>query len=141
MFIKAILTVFWEWWKNIPFLHSPVPAWRMMGKVPTWGYSYTICQTKKNKHWKKENKNKTRKTSNPRPFVEFPAISILFYHVALAEWLLNVIILSGLLQKNTKGNFPYPVCRNRYFNERIFWLFLYFIRGSWTLFKFSTVFN
>ena len=34
---------------------------------------------------KKEKKNETKKTSNPRTFVEFPAISILFYHVALAE--------------------------------------------------------
>ena len=53
-----------------------------MEKLPARGYTYNLPDEKTAK---KEKKNKTRKTSNPRTFVEFPAISILFYHVALAE--------------------------------------------------------
>ena len=89
-------------------------------------------QFARRKNRKKEQKNKTRKTSNPRTFVEFPAISILFYHVALAELLLNVNTF--VLEKcQLKGNFPYPAFRNRHFKGRFFWVFLYFIRGSFAV--------
>ena len=60
-----------------------------MGKFPARGCTYSLPDEKTEKE---EKKNKTRKTSNPGTFVEFPALSILFYHVALAESLLNVII-------------------------------------------------
>ena len=38
-----------------------------------------VLQFARRKNRKKEKKNETKKTSNPRTFVEFPAISILFY--------------------------------------------------------------
>ena len=80
MFFKAILT-FSENAGNIYLFFTP--------QFPPDGWENsqpegtpTVCQTKNRK---KEKKNKTRKTSNLRSCVEFPAISILFYHVALAE--------------------------------------------------------
>ena len=59
------------------------------GKIPS---QRVHLQFARRKNRRQEKKNKTRKTSNPRTFVAFPAISMLFYHAALAERLLNVII-------------------------------------------------
>ena len=72
------------------FTFSSLPSFLLKdGKIPS---QRVHLQFARRKNRKKEAKNKTRKTSNPRIFVEFPTISILFYHVALIEWLLNVII-------------------------------------------------
>ena len=72
------------------FTFSSLPSFLLKdGKIPS---QRVHLQFARQKNRKKEAKNKTRKTSNPRISVEFPTISILFYHVALTEWLLNVII-------------------------------------------------
>ena len=60
-----------------------------MGKFPARGYTYSLPEEKTEK---KKRKTKHEKQAILEVFVEFPAISILFYHVALVEWLLNVII-------------------------------------------------
>ena len=72
------------------FTFSSLPSFLLKdGKIPN---QRVHLQFARQKNRKKEAKNKTRKTSNPRISVEFPTISILFYHLALIEWLLNVII-------------------------------------------------
>ena len=57
-----------------------------MGKLPARGYTYSLPDEKT------EKKKRKTKQGKQAIFVEFPTISILFYHLALIEWLLNVII-------------------------------------------------
>ena len=72
------------------YTFSSLPSFLLTdGKIPSQRVN---LQFARRKNRKKEKKNKTRKTSNLRTFVEFPSISILFYRVALTEWLLHVII-------------------------------------------------
>ena len=75
--------------ENLPSLHSPVSSWRM-GKFRARGYTYSLPEEKIEK--KKRKTKQGKHESNLRKFVEFPAISILFYRVVLTEWLLHVII-------------------------------------------------
>ena len=72
------------------FTFSSLPSFLLTdGKISS---QRVHLQFGRRKNRRKEKKNKTRKTINPRTFVAFPAISMLFYHVVLAERLLNVII-------------------------------------------------
>ena len=72
------------------FTFSSLPSFLLTnGKIPSQRVYLQFARRKKRK---KEKKNKKKKTSNLGTFVEFPAISILLYHVTLAEWLLNVNI-------------------------------------------------
>ena len=127
--------------ENLPSFHSPVSSWRM-GKFRARGYTYSLPEEKIEN--KKTKTKQGKHASNLRKFVEFPAISILFYRVVLTER--TAACNYFCFRKIRKEIFPIPsagtdILRNVSFGCFCSLLETVLLSTPWKFFKFSTVFN